>query len=168
MSGSSPGGRCGHTTGFGYPFSPSTDASPNDAYAALVAAAGYVSVALTGEDYIELLPADWRAIADGGIIQIDYRTYSAPELRPYQRMSSGIVPKKGRWEVHYDPYDVSRIWVRNHLHGGWITATWTHQAIVTQPFADFTWRHARKIAAQRGLDDTNGRGGDLEGPAAPR
>jgi hypothetical protein len=27
--------------------------------------------------------------------------------------------------------------------------------MVAQPFADFTWRHARKIAAERGLDDTN-------------
>jgi hypothetical protein len=30
-----------------------------------------------------------------------------------------------------------------------------HRSMVTQPFADFTWRHARKIAAERGLDDTN-------------
>jgi hypothetical protein len=28
-------------------------------------------------------------------------------------------------------------------------------AMVGQPFADFTWRHARKIAAERGVDDTN-------------
>lgn len=27
--------------------------------------------------------------------------------------------------------------------------------MVAQPFADFTWRHARRIAAARGLDDTN-------------
>jgi len=45
--------------------------------------------------------------------------------------------------------------VRNHHHGGWITVPWTHLAMVTQPFADFTWRHARKIAAQRGVDDAN-------------
>jgi hypothetical protein len=27
--------------------------------------------------------------------------------------------------------------------------------MVAQPFADFTWRHARRIAAGRGMDDTN-------------
>lgn len=27
--------------------------------------------------------------------------------------------------------------------------------MVTQPFADFTWRHARRIAAERGVDDAN-------------
>jgi hypothetical protein len=54
---------------------------------------------------------------------------------------------------------VSRIWVRNHHDRGsgpaWFTVLWTHRSMVTQPFADFTWRHARKIAAERGLDDTN-------------
>ncbi|MEV0898293.1 Mu transposase C-terminal domain-containing protein [Actinoplanes sp. NPDC049802] len=141
--------------GLRHPFSPDQAASPNDAYAALVAAAGYVPVSLTGEDYIELLPADWRSIGDGGSIQIDYRTYSSRELRPYARKSSGITSRAGRWEVHYDPYDVSRIWVRDHHHGGWITAGWTHQNVVGQPFADFTWRASRRLAAERGLDDTN-------------
>ena len=41
-------------------------------------------MALTGEDYIELMPADWRTIGDGGI-QIDYRTYNCGELGPYRR-----------------------------------------------------------------------------------
>ncbi|MGH3722061.1 MAG: Mu transposase C-terminal domain-containing protein [Pseudonocardiaceae bacterium] len=140
--------------GLRHPFNPDQAASPNDAYAALVAAAGYVPVTLTGEDYIELLPADWWAITDAGV-QIDYRTYHCPELRPYARTSSGITSRGGRWEVHFDPYDVSRIWVRDHHHGGWITVPWTHQSVVGQPFADFTWRASRKIAAQRGVDDTN-------------
>ena len=35
--------------------------TPNEKYAALVEAAGYVPVALSAEDYVELLPATWRA-----------------------------------------------------------------------------------------------------------
>jgi len=140
--------------GLRHPFNPDQAASPNDTYAALVAAAGYVPIALTGEDYIELLPADWRAITDTGV-QIDYRTYNSPQLRRWAGQSSGVSRKGGRWEVHYDPYDVSRIWVRNHHGQGWITAAWTHQSVVGQPFADFTWRESRKIAARRGVDDTN-------------
>src|SRR6266851_4069670 len=140
--------------GLRHPFTPDRAASPNEVYAALVAAAGYVPVALTGEDYIELLPAQWRSIGDGGI-QIDYRTYNCAGLAPYRRLSSGLAARAGRWEVHYDPYDLTRVWVRNHHHGGWITVPWTHLAMVTQPFADFTWRHARKIAAERGVDDAN-------------
>ncbi|WP_119700249.1 Mu transposase C-terminal domain-containing protein [Rhodococcus ruber] len=140
--------------GLRHPFTPTENASPNDVYAALIAAAGYVPVTLTGEDYIELLPAQWRAIGDAGV-QIDYRTYNSSELRGFAGESSGIVTKGGRWEVHYDPYDVSRVWVRNHRGRGWITVPWTHRNIVRQPFADFTWRAARKLAAQRGVDDAN-------------
>jgi hypothetical protein len=140
--------------GLRHPFSPGQTASPNDAYAALIAAAGYVPVTLTGEDYIELLPAEWRAIGDTGV-QIDYRTYNSPELRPLVGQSSGVASKNGRWEVHYDPYDVSRVWVRNHRGRGWFTVAWTHHSIVRQPFADFTWRAARRLAAVRGVDDAN-------------
>jgi hypothetical protein len=41
--------------------------TPNQKYAALVEACGYVRVALTGDDYVELLPSDWRAVNDYGI-----------------------------------------------------------------------------------------------------
>jgi hypothetical protein len=152
------GWQCRPHEGLRHPFTPDQPCSPNDAYAALVAAADYVPVALTGEDYIELMPADWRAIGDGGI-QVDYRTYNSREIRPYAHQPSGVAGKGTRWEVHADPYDVSRIWVRNHHDRGsgpaWFTVPWTHRSMVTQPFADFTWRHARKIAAERGLDHTN-------------
>lgn len=140
--------------GLRHPFNPDQATSPNDAYAALVAAAGYVPVALSGEDYIELLPATWRAITDTGV-QIEYRTYNSPELRRWVGVDSGVTTKGGKWEVHHDPYDVSRVWVRNHHGQGWMTVPWTHHRVVGQPFADFTWRASRKIAAQRGVDDTN-------------
>ena len=38
---------------------------------------------------------------------------------------------------------------------GWVTVPWTHLPMVSAPFAEFTWRHARKLAAKRGRDDTN-------------
>ncbi len=88
--------------GLRHPFTPDQPCSPNDAYAALVAAAGYVPVALTGEDYIELMPAEWRTIGDGGI-QIGYRTYNCGELGPYRHMPSGVTGKGTKWEVHVDP-----------------------------------------------------------------
>ena len=80
-NGSSPGWQCRPHEGLRHPFTPDQPASPNDAYAALVAAAGYVPVALTGEDYIELMPADWRAIGDGGI-QIELPHLQLPRARP--------------------------------------------------------------------------------------
>ncbi|GAB1818559.1 hypothetical protein [Herbidospora sp. RD11066] len=104
---------------------------------------------LSGEDYLELLPVEWRAINEYGI-QIGCR-----ELRPYRRQSSGIELKAGLWEVHHDPYDLSHVWVRDHRAGGWITVPWTRRNVVSGPFADFTWRHACSILASRGADDTD-------------
>ncbi|KQY38747.1 integrase [Nocardia sp. Root136] len=118
--------------------------SPNEMYAVIVSAAGYLPLMLTGDDYIELLPARWRTINDYGI-RIDQRTYDDRALNPYRREHSGVTSRNGAWEVRYDPYDLSQVFVRNHRDGGWIPAPWTHLPMVSTPFADFTWRHARKI-----------------------
>jgi putative transposase len=134
------------------PYFPRRSVSPNDKYAALVAAAGYLPLTLSGEDYLELLPVTWRAINDYGI-RLDYRTYDSPELGRWRRQHSGVTAKRGLWEVHYDPYDLSQVFVRTQE--GWVTAPWTHLPMVAAPFADFTWRHARKLAAQAGRDDTS-------------
>ena len=134
------------------PYFPRRSVSPNDKYAALVAAAGYLPLTLSGEDYLELLPVTWRAINDYGI-RLDYRTYDSPELGRWRRQHSGVTAKRGLWEVHYDPYDLSQVHVRTR--DGWITVPWTHRAMVNAPFADFTWRHARRLAVERGLDTTD-------------
>lgn len=136
------------------PFLPGRALSPNDVYALLVARAGHLPVCLSGEDYIELLPVEWRKINDYGI-RIDYRTYDCRELGPYRRQRSGVDVKGGLWEVHHDPYDLSHVWVRDSRAGGFITVPWVQLGTVSAPFADFTWRHARSLLAARGGDDTN-------------
>ena len=63
------------------------------------------------------------------------------------RQPSGVDRKQGQWEVHYDPYDLS--------HGSGCATTgrrldhraWTHLPMVSAPFADFTWRHARALTS---------------------
>lgn len=115
--------------------------TPNQKYAALVESCGYVPVALSGQDYIELLPAAWRAVNSYGI-RINNRTYDAPELGPMRRQPSGVAAKRGLWEVHRDPYDVSRVWVRNHRGGGeWVQATWKYLNRAPVPFGDLAWDH---------------------------
>lgn len=123
--------------------------SPNEMYSVLVAAAGYVPLALSGEDYIELLPSCWRVVNDYGI-RIQGRTYDAKELGSLRRRHSGVTAKRGLWQVHYDPYDPAQVWVRDHRGGGFVTATWTHLPMVAAPFADYTWRHAQRIAGDGG------------------
>ncbi|MFD7608583.1 Mu transposase C-terminal domain-containing protein [Streptomyces mirabilis] len=61
------------------------------------------------------MPREWRVIGRSGV-RINNRTYDAPGLAPFRRQPSGAGPDGKLWEVHYDPYDISCVWVRNH-HG---------------------------------------------------
>ena len=121
--------------------------TPNEKYAALVEAAGYVPVALGPDDYIELLPACWRAVNSYGI-KISHRSYDCEELNPLRMQPSGVATQKNLWEVHHDPYDVSRIFVRGP--GGWITCYWRHLDRVPVPFGELAWDHARRQLAANG------------------
>ncbi|MET7952137.1 Mu transposase C-terminal domain-containing protein [Micromonospora sp. NPDC005324] len=131
------------------PHQPRRMLTPNEKYAALVAAAAYLPLTLASDDYLELLPVEWRQINDYGI-RIDNRTYDCAALGPWRRQHSGVIARRGLWEVHYDPYDVSQVFIRTP--DGWVTVPWTHLPMISAPFADFTWRHARRLTAERGRD----------------
>lgn len=137
--------------GLRHPLMPGKALTPNEMYAALVETAGYVPVPLAADDYIELLPAVWRAVSAYGV-KIGHRTYDCKALSPYRRQHSGVTARKGLWEVRYDPYDVTRVWLRNHHDGGWIQAPWTHLRTGPAPFGEQAWDHARKMLARRGHD----------------
>jgi hypothetical protein len=47
---------------------------------------------------------------------------------------------------------VSRVWIRNHHDGGWITAAWTQLRDTAAPFGEHVWQHALKLLARRGED----------------
>lgn len=133
------------------PVTPAKALSPNEKYATLVEFAGYVPVPLSAEDYIELLPVRWRAIGKTGV-RILHRTYDAKALNGCRGQKSDVHSRRGLWEVHYDPHDVSRVWIRNHRDGGWIMATWKHLKSAPMPFGEAIWQQARQILTQRGLD----------------
>jgi len=133
------------------PAAPGRAFTPNEKYAALVQAAGYVPVALSAEDYIELLPATWRAVNAYGV-KISHRVYDSGELNPFRGQRSGVPARRDLWEIHRDPYDVSRIWVRNHWDGGWITVFWTHLSTAPAPFGELAWDHARRQVAAEGKE----------------
>ena len=135
------------------PSAPGRAFTPNEKYAALVEAAGYVPVALSPEDYIELLPATWRAINAYGV-KLSHRVYDSDELSPLRGQRSGVKAKHDLWEIHRDPYDVSRVWVRNHWDGGWITVFWRHLSSSPAPFGELAWDHARQQLAAEGKGST--------------
>ena len=121
-------------------------------------------LALSPDDHIELLPATWRAVNAYGI-KISRRVYDGAELNPLRMQHSGVTARKGLWEIHHDPYDISRIWVRDHWNGGWITVFWTQLHRVAAPFGELAWDHARKLLPGRHRGRARRRG---RGPAHPR
>ena len=125
------------------PLHPGRAFTPNEKYAALTEIAGYVPLALSPDDHVELLPAAWRVVNAYGV-KISRRVYDGAELNPLRMQRSGVTARKGLWEIHYDPYDISRIWVRDHWNGGWITVFWTQLHRVAAPFGELAWDHARK------------------------
>src|SRR5487761_213564 len=132
------------------PLCPQRAFSPNQKYAALIETAGYVPVPLSAGDYIELLPAVWRAVNAYGI-KISHRTYDAEELNPIRQQKSGVAGRKGQWEVHHDPYDVSRVFARGL--DGWITCSWKYLDKVPAPFGELAWDHVSGRLAARGQDN---------------
>ena len=136
-------GRTAPHDGLRDPAHPGRMFSPNEKYAALVETAGYVPVALSAEDYVELLPATWRAINAYGV-KISYRTYDDQALNPLRHQRSGVRHRKDLWEIRFDPYDVSRVWVRDHWRGGWITLFWKQLHRVAAPFGELAWDHTRR------------------------
>jgi hypothetical protein len=132
------------------PLHPQVMFSPNQKYAALIETAGYVPVPLSAEDHIELLPAVWRAVNAYGI-KISHRTYDAAELNPIRQQPSGV--RDGRWEVHRDPYDVSKVFVRGP--GGWITCPWKYLDRVPVPFGELAWDHVSGQMAGQGRGDAS-------------
>ncbi|MFF4733962.1 Mu transposase C-terminal domain-containing protein [Streptomyces mirabilis] len=123
------------------PQAPKRSFTPSEKYATLLQSCGYVAVPLNGEDYVELLPERWQAINSYGI-RIKHRTYDDRELGPLRRQHSGVLEKKGLWEIHHDPYDISRIWVRDRQGDRWITVFWKHLRRVGVPLGELAWDHA--------------------------
>ena len=124
--------------------------TPNEKYAALIEAAGYVPVPLSGDDYIELLPAEWRKVNAYGI-KLARRSYDSEELNPLRLQPSGISEHGGRWEIRHDPYDVSKIHVRGP--DGWTTVFWKHLDRAPLPFGELAWDHARRSLGREATEE---------------
>jgi transposase InsO family protein len=124
--------------------------TPNEKYASLIEAAGYVPVALSADDYIELLPAGWRRVNAYGI-RLARRSYDSEELNPLRMQPSGIRDHGDRWEVRHDPYDVSKIHVRGP--DGWITVFWKHLDRAPLPFGELAWDHARRSLGREAAEE---------------
>ncbi|WP_405468104.1 helix-turn-helix domain-containing protein [Streptomyces anulatus] len=133
--------------GLRHPLMPKKALTPNQMWASLLPVAGYVPVPLCSDDYVELLPVRWQAITDAGI-RFDYRTYDHACLHQEDAKDPGVRSKDGLWEVHYNPYDPVRVWVR--LAEGFVEVPWIHATSVSLPFTHHVWEHVCKVTERTG------------------
>ncbi|MFE6162141.1 Mu transposase C-terminal domain-containing protein [Streptomyces sp. NPDC056486] len=137
--------------GLRHPLLPKQALTPLEMWAALVAVTGHVPLPLSLDDHVELLQTRWHPITDHGI-RFDYRTYDDEALNGFRGQDSGVEAKQGQWEVHWNPYDLSRIWVR--LPSGFVPVPWIHAGEVALPFTHHTWQHIRRVVKRRdGYED---------------
>jgi hypothetical protein len=133
--------------GLRHPLMPKKALTPNQMWAALLPVAGYVPVPLSTDDFVELLPVRWQPITDAGI-RFDYRTYDDACLNSHRGQDSGVRSRNGLWEVHHNPYDPVRIWVR--LPDGFREVPWIHATSVGLPFTHHVWEHLCKVTERTG------------------
>ncbi|MFI9780434.1 hypothetical protein ACIHCV_38115 [Streptomyces sp. NPDC051956] len=111
--------------------------------------AGYLPLALSAEDYLELLPARWQAVNSYGI-KVNHRIYDCDELNGLRRVKSGIAERKNRWEVRHDPYGIRLLWLRDHHEGRWITVPWRLLSTTVTPFGELARDHEVRNLRERG------------------
>jgi putative transposase len=135
------------------PLTPGRTFSPNEKYAALVETAGYLPLALTAEDYLELVPTRWQAVNRYGI-KINHRIYNCDDLGPFRREKSGIAAHQDHWEIRHDPYDVRLVWLRDHRENIWITVPWRLLSTAPAPFGELAWDHSARDLRDQGKPAT--------------
>lgn len=143
------------------PFHPAMPAlTPNQAYAAHVAASGYLPVPLSDADVLNLLPTTWARVTDKGI-RFGRRTYDGPQLNPYRGVPSGLFgSNRMRWEVRYHPYQPEKVWLRDHRSDEWVPVDFIYKDLIRDPWTELVWEQATDDFLAR-----DGRADDEEGIA---
>jgi transposase InsO family protein len=133
------------------PGRPETKLSPNEVYAYAIAVTGYVACPLGEQDYVQLLPCQWRKVTREGV-RVGNLTYDSAALGPYREQSSGIARHNGKWPIHHDPGNLLVVYLYDHREQATIPLPWIHADTVGEPFADVLARHARATLRSRGHD----------------
>jgi putative transposase len=137
------------------PLDPSVVHTPNSMYMAMFDLTGYVPIPLTADDYISLMPVQFRTIqADG--ISLGNRRYDSPLLHPYRLMESGDAARNGKWAVRYDPYNPGAVWLLDHESGKWIECAWMNGDAFRRPFSRHIRSEAKRIVEDMGMTGEEG------------
>jgi hypothetical protein len=102
--------------------------------------AAQLPLPLDTEDYIDLMPTEYRMILPKGV-KVNNRLYDSIELQPFRDAPSSDAAHGNKWEVRTHPYNPRLIWVR-HPDGHWMECLWRSETTFNQPFADTILRAA--------------------------
>lgn len=134
------------------PAVPGLQMSPNAMYMAMFDVSGCISLPLRLDEYIALLPIEYRTIGTDGIV-IGYRKYDSAELQPFRLMRTADRGHSGKWAVRVDPYNPSTVWVAHPDDGEWIPCAWKNADAFKQPFNRTVRREAKRISSEMGFYD---------------
>lgn len=129
------------------PYVPGVRMSPAMMFEHGMARAGFIEAPSNPDLAFEFLKTEWRKIQHYGV-DFGGRRYNGPALNPYRNMTSPYTGKaKGRWPIHHDPDDVTRIYFRDPETRAWSTLMWEHAASMEMPLSEDALQFARKLAA---------------------
>ncbi|MCZ0711112.1 DDE-type integrase/transposase/recombinase [Microbacterium paraoxydans] len=121
------------------PLHPRIKLSPNEMCRAFRAYVLELHVPLTRDDYIALLPVQYRVLNRYGV-RIDHRIYNSERLKGLWRRKSDDKARNGRWPIRMDPYNLHVVWLE--LDGEFIPLRWSNQ-VHELPMLGDVWRYAR-------------------------
>jgi len=114
-----------------------------------IARAGYIEAPRDPDLAYEFLKTEWRKVQHYGV-DFGGRRYNGASLNAYRNMTSPYTGKaKGRWPIHHDPDDVTRIYFRDPETRTWHTLMWEHAASWDMPLSEDAVQFARKLAASK-------------------
>lgn len=128
---------------------PALDLSPATMFEHGVARAGYIEVPRDPDLVYEFLNVEWRTIQHYGI-DFGGRRYNGNGLNPHRDQTSPYTGKaKGRWPIHYNPDDITRMYFRDPNTRKWHTLTWEHAPALNMPMSEDALKFARALAASK-------------------
>jgi transposase InsO family protein len=131
------------------PHLPGLQMSPAMMFEHGMARAGYIEAPRDTDLAYEFLKTEWRKVQHYGV-DFGGRRYNGAALNPYRNLTSPYTGKaKGRWPIHHDPDDVTRIYFRDPETRAWSTLMWEHAASMDMPLSEDALQFARKLAASK-------------------
>jgi len=128
---------------------PAVRMSPAQMFAHGMVRAGYLHAPRDPQLAYEFLRVVPRTIQHDGI-HIANLVYKGAVLGELAELGSPYTGRlAGRWPIHVDPDDISRVFVRHPSTRDWHELVWEHAREVPMPFSEDTLHFARRLGARR-------------------